>query len=168
MTDETTQPGGCLCGALRYRVTAPPVRVSFCHCRFCQRVTGAAYAVEPIFEETAFELLQGEPKTYAHVSEGSGKTIILHFCPNCATGFRYTFERFAGMTGVMAGTFDDPNWFRWTANNAKHIFLSAARPETVIPDGLPVFVQHATTPQGDPLEPLSLDRPTAVRDLPRG
>ena len=166
MSDETTQPGGSLCGAIRFRVTAPPVRVSFCHCRFCQRVTGTAYAVEPIFHEADFELTQGSPGTYAHVSEGSGKEITLHFCPDCSAPIRYSFERFPGMTGVMAGSFDDPNWFGWTAETAKHIFLSAARPETVIPTGLPAFVQHATTPDGDPLEPLRLDRPTAIRDLP--
>ncbi|MCG6884128.1 MAG: GFA family protein [Silicimonas sp.] len=165
MPSASENHGGCLCGAIRYRVTTPPMRVSFCHCRFCQKVTGTAYAVEPIFEESAFELLQGTPKSHDHVSEGSGKVITLHFCPDCGSPIRYTFERFAGVTGVMAGSFDDPNWFGWTEESAKHIFLSAARPETMIPTGLPVFVQHATTPDGAPLEPLSLERPTAVRDL---
>lgn len=166
--DFTDRHGGCLCGAIRFRVSAPPLRVTFCHCRFCQRVTGAAYAVEPIFDETAFTLTSGEPASYTHVSEGSGKEITLHFCPTCATGFRYTFERFPSATGIMAGTFDDPDWFGWTPEIAKHIFLSAARPETVIPEGLPVFFEHATTRTGEPVAPLYLDRPTAVRDLPRG
>ena len=167
MSNEVTHPGGCLCGAIRYRVTAPPVRVSFCHCRFCQRVTGTAYAVEPIFQNTAFEITQGTPKTHDHVSQGSGKAITLHFCPDCGTGFRYTFERFDGMCGIMAGSFDDPNWFTWTPETAKHIFLSVARPETVVPAGLPLFFEHAQTNDGTPIAPLILDRPMAVRDLPR-
>lgn len=165
MTDTADQTGGCLCGAVRYRVTAPPLRVTFCHCRFCQRVTGTAYAVEPIFRETDFTLLQGSPKTYDHVSEGSGKRVTLHFCGDCGTGFRYTFERFEGMTGILAGTFDDPNWFGWTPETAKHIFLSAARSETLFPDDLPVFLHHATTPDGAPETPLALDRPRTARAL---
>jgi hypothetical protein len=168
MTEPTDQPGGCLCGRIRFRVTAPPVRVTFCHCRFCQRVTGSAYAVEPIFEDAAFALDQGTPKTHAHVSDGSGKEITLHFCPDCGTGYRYTFQRFPGMTGVMAGAFDDPNWFGWTPETAKHIFLSAARPETVVPAGLPLFFEHAQKKDGTPLEPLVLNRPMSVRDLPPG
>lgn len=162
---QVDQEGGCLCRAIRYRVTAPPLRVTFCHCRFCQRVTGAAYAVEPIFEETAFTLLAGTPKTYAHRSEGSGKAVTLHFCGTCGTGYRYGFERFEGLTGIMAGTFDDPNWFAWTADTAKHIFLSAARPDTMIPAGLPVFTEHAQTNDGAPLPALDVPVPQSVRDL---
>ena len=40
--------GGCLCGEVRYRTTAKPVRVTISHCTFCQRMTGSAYLVEPI------------------------------------------------------------------------------------------------------------------------
>ena len=103
--------GGCLCGAVRYRVKAEPLRVTFCHCRFCQRATGAAYAVEPIFSEAEFELLSGDAKTYSHISTGSGKAIDIHFCGNCGSTFRYVLHRYPGVTGILAGTFDDPNWF---------------------------------------------------------
>ena len=44
--------GGCLCGTVRYATKDDPVRVTFCHCRFCQRATGSAYLVEPIFRAT--------------------------------------------------------------------------------------------------------------------
>jgi len=40
--------GGCLCGEIRYETMAEPVRVTICHCTFCQRLTGSAYLVEPI------------------------------------------------------------------------------------------------------------------------
>ena len=44
--------GGCLCGDARYKVSTSPLRVTVCHCRFCQRFTGSAFLVEPIFGKT--------------------------------------------------------------------------------------------------------------------
>lgn len=69
--------GGCLCNAIRYKVTADPMRVTFCHCRFCQRGSGAAYAVEPIFTRTDFSVVQGTAATYKHRSEESGKILFV-------------------------------------------------------------------------------------------
>ncbi len=158
------QTGGCLCGDIRYQVSAPPLRVTFCHCRFCQRARGGPYAVEPIFNADDMTLTQGEPKTYDHVSTGSGKVIINHFCKRCGTGLYYTFERFPGFVGIHAGTFDDPNWFTCDAGNAKHIFLDAARQDTVLPPGLPCFRQHASDAAGRPIEPTIYDSPRPVSE----
>lgn len=161
----TSHPGGCLCGAIRFETRVAPVRVSFCHCRFCQRATGGPYIVEPIFNSTDVVTLSGAPKRYSHTSAGSGQDIHLHFCDTCGSRLFYTFDRFEGMTGVLAGVFDDPNWFTWTAETAKHIFLDDARDDTVFPTGLPIFHQHATDRDGQPNTPLMLDRPMAARDL---
>lgn len=150
--------GGCLCGAIRYATRAAPARVTICHCRFCQRATGTAYMVEPIFDKRDFELLAGAPKTYDHVSGGSGKLVHVHFCAECGTKLWLSFERFADAVGIYAGTFDDPNWFAIKADNAKHIFLGVARPDTVIPDGIPTYVEHATTNDGRPQTATVYDR----------
>lgn len=53
--------GGRLCGVVRYVTSSDPVRVTFCHCKFCQRATGSAYMVEPIFEKASFEIISGRP-----------------------------------------------------------------------------------------------------------
>jgi hypothetical protein len=50
--------GGCLCGAVRYETLADPLRVTTCHCRFCQRATGSAYMVEPIFRTVDLRVTQ--------------------------------------------------------------------------------------------------------------
>ena len=63
---------GCLCGALRFATRGNPLRVTICHCKFCQRATGSAYMVEPIFENTNLEITAGTPATYALTSAGSG------------------------------------------------------------------------------------------------
>ena len=81
----TIAQGGCLCGALRYEVQKQPARTTMCHCKFCQRATGGAYLVEPVFESADFAVIRGMPKCYTHVSDGSGKEVYIHFCDNCGT-----------------------------------------------------------------------------------
>lgn len=143
-----THEGGCLCGSVRYAVSGHPVRVTVCHCRFCQKATGSAYMVEPIFASGSLAVLSGSPRTYDHVSAGSGKLVGVHFCPACGTRLWLGFERFPDAVGVYAGTFDDPCWFPIGPENARHIFLGSARPDTIIPPGLPTFTGHATANDG--------------------
>ncbi|MGQ0566044.1 MAG: GFA family protein [Gemmobacter sp.] len=144
----TAAEGGCLCGRVRYAVAAPPDRVTVCHCRFCQRATGGAYMVEPIFAASGLTVTAGAPRTYDHRSEGSGKIVHIHFCADCGTKLWLSFERFPDSVGVYAGTFDDPDWFPIRPEAAKHIYLGMARPDTVIPAGLPCYTEHATTLDG--------------------
>ncbi len=158
----TPQEGGCLCGRVRHAVRAAPLRVTVCHCRFCQRATGSAYMVEPIFDAADHVVLTGAPKTHDHVSAGSGKVVHLHFCGDCGTSLWLSFELFAGVVGVYAGTFDDPAWFPMPPDTTKHIFLSSARPDTVIPAGLPTFSEHAMTTDGTPLRPVIHAAPHTV------
>jgi len=151
--DTSAHEGGCLCGRIRYAVTSQPVRVTICHCRFCQRATGSAYLVEPVFDKSSFEVISGQPKIYQHRSEGSGRMVDVHFCGDCGAKLFLTFERFPDAVGVYGGAFDNPNWFERTAENSKHIFLSVAQRGTIIPAGINSFEEHATTNDGRPIEP---------------
>ena len=154
--------GGCLCGDIRYKAIAAPLRVTFCHCRFCQRATGSAYLVEPVFSKADVVLTKGAPALYAHRSKGSGKIVDVHFCARCGTKLYLGFERFPDVVGVYAGTFDDPNWFERSADTTKHIFLDVAQHGTVIPAQVNTFRQHATTNAGEPIEPTVYDQPYVV------
>jgi hypothetical protein len=158
----SAREGGCLCGAVRYAAGSAPVRVTFCHCRFCQRATGSAYLVEPIFDAAAFRVTCGQPATYDHRSEGSGKLVTIHFCARCGTKLFLTFERFADVVGVYGGTFDDPNWFDRASESAKHIFLESAQHGSVIPAGIKTYRQHATTNDGQALQATSYDAPHVI------
>ncbi|WP_435259266.1 GFA family protein [Thioclava sp. FR2] len=140
--------GGCLCGAIRYETRASPERVTVCHCQFCQRATGSAYMVEPIFDAADFGVIKGAPRTYDAVSAGSGKQVHVHFCADCGTKLWLSFERFPGKLGLYAGTFDDPCWFEIAPERSKHIFLSEARRDTVIPAGIPTFARHVVDNEG--------------------
>src|SRR6185437_1477459 len=76
--------GACLCGDLRYRPTAEPVRLTICHCSFCQKLTGSAYLVEPIFRKQDV-IFSGTLWRYDHVSDGSHKRVTVNFCGRCGT-----------------------------------------------------------------------------------
>ena len=158
----TVHAGGCLCGVLRYETRADPVRVTICHCRFCQRATGSAYMVEPIFRCEDLTVLAGQPSVFDIRSSGSGKVVHVHFCATCGTKLYLTFERFPGLCGVYAGTFDEPNWFSIDSKNSKHIFVGVARHDTILPAGVSVFTEHATTNDGTPCEATVFDQPRPV------
>jgi hypothetical protein len=148
--------GGCLCGEVRYRATAKPVRVTICHCTFCQRLTGSAYLVEPIFmrEHVVFE---GRPTaTYDHRSDSSQQRVTLHFCGRCATTLYLDLERFPAILGLCGGTFDDPNWFDRGADNCRHIFTHSAQNGVTLPSGYRLYDKHAMQLDGTPNQPYVL------------
>ena len=59
-TDDLPFEGGCTCRSVRYRMTTKPLFVHCCHCRWCQRETGASFALNALIEADRVELLQGE------------------------------------------------------------------------------------------------------------
>jgi hypothetical protein len=148
----TVHPGGCLCGGVRYATLADPVRVTICHCRFCQ----------PIFRIDDLKVTRGTPALFDLVSAGSGKVVHVHFCQTCGTKLYLTFERFAGTCGVYAGTFDEPDWFDIDPDSTKHIFLDVARHDTIVPAGINAFAQHAMQNDGTPLEPVVFAAPHCI------
>jgi hypothetical protein len=154
--------GGCLCGRIRFETTGAPDRVTVCHCRFCQRATGSAYMVEPIFAGPALTLLSGTPTVYDQVSAGSGKVVHVHFCPVCGTKLWLSFERFPDAVGIYAGTFDDPCWFEIDPAVSKHIFLGEARGDTIIPANIPTFLEHTLGADGTPQPPRVFGLPHRI------
>lgn len=156
------QQGGCICGSVRYEALSDPLHVTICHCRFCQRATGAAYMVEPVFRLVDMRVTRGSASVYQHRSEGSGKIVAIQFCATCGTKLYLGFERFTEVCGVYAGTFDDPNWFDIRPDNAKHIFLEVARHDTIVPAGIKAYDQHATRNDGTPVEPVRFDAPCVI------
>lgn len=110
--------------------------------------------VEPIFRREDIGVTSGNPSVYVHRSTGSGKRLTIHSCAECATKLYVTFERFPEVCGVYGGTFDDPTWFRVAPDNARHIFLATARPDTCLSARFPMFVQHAMANDGTPNQPI--------------
>jgi hypothetical protein len=142
---------------------AEPQRVSVCHCTFCQRFTGTAFLVEPMFERVDVVFSGDKPKTYDHRSESSQKRVTLNFCGRCGTTLYLDLERFPDLLGLCGGTFDDPNWFNRTSGEYRHIFTRSAQEGIVLPAGVHTYEAHAMQVDGTPNRPIVFAQPVVVR-----
>jgi hypothetical protein len=140
--------GGCLCGDVRYRTRAQPLRVTICHCTFCQRFTGSAFLVEPIFRRQDVAFHGVVAKSYDHQSDSSRKRVTLKFCGRCGTTICLDLQRFPDILGLCGGTFDDPNWF--DRSQCRHIFTRSAQAGVVLPAGVALYQEHALLLDGTP------------------
>jgi len=107
MATTVDMSGGCLCGAIRYRITGAPVFVGQCYCKDCQKATGTGHTT--VLGVPAAHLhIEGEPAVYTSRGE-SGGLVHRHFCALCA-GRLYTAGDSAGpIRMVQAGSLDEPN-----------------------------------------------------------
>jgi hypothetical protein len=76
--------GGCLCGAIRYETVGDPVFTLRCHCRDCQRQSGAAHVPAARVPSAGFRILEGAPRRYVTKAD-SGNEIVRVFCGDCGT-----------------------------------------------------------------------------------
>ena len=97
--------GGCLCGAVRYELTAEPQMTAICHCTHCQRQSGAVFSTNIIAPEAAF-VQTGQTKVYVDKGD-SGQAVWRHFCANCGSPIISKIEAMPGMVAIKAGTLDD-------------------------------------------------------------
>ncbi|MBB5047782.1 hypothetical protein HNR60_002539 [Rhodopseudomonas rhenobacensis] len=94
--------GGCQCGAIRFALRAPPEIVSICHCRMCQKASGAPFAAFAEIAREDFAWTRGQPAAFR-----SSSIAERGFCAACGTPLSY--RRLAGASiEIMTGTFDRP------------------------------------------------------------
>lgn len=157
------QQGGCLCGKIRFEVTADQDRNAYrCSCDFCRHTTGGDYLTEICFLKEEFKLLSGQPSVYTHISGGSGKEVYLHFCPDCGSALYLTLERWTETLNVLLGAFDDPNWFDFTPESTRYLFMKTAPRGMIIPAGYRYFDAHCVDLEGNDIAPKISDRPTVL------
>ena len=157
--------GGCLCGALRFRLDTAPTRVTYCHCRFCQRVAVAGFASLAFSRLDNVHITAGTPSIFGHVSTGSGAKIQVHFCENCGSAIQNVPMRFPGITGIHLSAFDDANALDLPNIEAAHVYVGSARADTILPAGVPIFKEHGMAHDGSTIEPIILSHATPARDV---
>jgi len=158
MTREDGFPleGGCTCGRVRYRVMTAPLFVHCCHCRWCQRETGSAFAINALIEADRVELVRGRPELIDTPSlSGRGQKIAR--CPACRIAVWSNYGGAGDAVRFMrVGTLDDPDRLPPDI----HIFTASKQPWVVLPEGQPAVPEYYDRKQHWPAE--SLERRKAL------
>ena len=130
--------GGCTCGFVRYRLARPPLIVHCCHSRWCQRETGAAFALNAMIEADQVELLAGEVDVVMTPSlSGQGQKISR--CPRCRVAVWSNYSGAADAVHfVRVGTLDEPD----RLPPDLHIFTASKQPWVVLPADKPSFPEY--------------------------
>ena len=116
MTDETLHEGGCLCGAVRYRVGGTPDSVVLCHCAMCRRASGAPAVAWITWPADRFAYVEGKAAAYASSDHGRRE-----FCRRCGSPLTFRSSRRVADVDVTVGTLDRPESFR----PSRHIFVAS-------------------------------------------
>jgi len=130
--------GGCDCRAVRYRVESAPLVVHCCHCRWCQRESGASFALNALIEADRVTSLGVEPEVIDTPSEsGAGQRIAR--CPSCKVA---VWSNYSGAGPVVkfirVGTLDDPDLLPPDV----HIFTASKQPWIQLPAATPAFPEY--------------------------
>lgn len=130
--------GGCTCRAVRYRVLRTPLFVHCCHCTWCQRETGAAFALNAMLEADQVELICGEPE-FINTPSNSGKGQKIARCPHCKIA---VWSHYAGageaLRFLRVGSLDQPD----AMPPDIHIFTSTKQAWVSLPASTPAVREY--------------------------
>jgi hypothetical protein len=159
MASPTPYPleGGCDCRQVRYRIESAPLVVHCCHCRWCQRETGASFALNAMIEAERVTITAGEPHA-VDTPSASGKGQKIFRCPKCHVA---VWSNYAGagpaVRFVRVGTLDNPD----ALPPDLHIFTASKQPWLVLPAGARAFAEYYDAK--NEWRPESLARRDALR-----
>jgi len=149
--------GGCTCRQVRYRLTSKPMFVHCCHCRWCQRETGTAFALNAMIEADRVETLAGDVEV-VDTPSNSGKGQKIARCPSCRIA---VWSNYSGagdaVRFVRVGTLDEPDRLPPDV----HIFTMSKQPWVALPAGTPAVPEFYDLAKTWPKE--SLERRAALR-----
>ena len=144
MPEEGSFEGGCLCGALRYRSTKPPLRGVICHCSMCRKHSGAPILAFVQFPMDSFRWLKGEPARYQ-----SSRFAQRGFCSSCGSTITMHEEVLEDRMQVTLGSLDDPG----AVEVDDHVWTQEKISWFEVDDKLPRFRQSSTTVPSKASEP---------------
>lgn len=131
MSDEEKVTGGCLCGAVRFEVTAKPLSVYYCHCSMCRKNSGGGmFLVSATVPLEGFVFTKGKPAAY----ESSPGNLRL-FCGGCGSPLGARVAEDPKLTEVHLGCLDDPSIIK----PEFHIYTSSQVSWHEIKDELPRY-----------------------------
>jgi hypothetical protein len=98
--------GGCLCGAVRYRVASTPLATSVCHCVSCRRASGAPVVAWVVVDVAGFAFVTGSPVAFR-----SSPPVLRTFCGRCGTPLTYRHDESPDTVDITTASFDFPERF---------------------------------------------------------
>jgi len=149
--DNDTFAGGCTCRHVRYRIKSRPLFVHCCHCSWCQRETGTAFALNALIESARVQLLHGEVEVVDTPSlSGLGQKISR--CPVCRIA---VWSNYGGRGDVVrflrVGTLDEPDRLPPDI----HIYTMSKQPWVVLPPGAVAVTEYYKSSEHWPAESLA-------------
>ena len=148
MASETFE-GGCTCRSVRYTMKSKPLFVHACHCSWCQRETGTAFALNALIESDRVEVT-GEA-IQVNTPSNSGKGQVIARCPKCHVAL---WSNYGGagdkLRFVRVGTLDEPARLPPDI----HIFTSTKQPWVTLDDGKPAVPEYYKSSEMWPKESL--------------
>jgi len=142
--DRVVHTGGCLCGAVRYRADADPLRGVICHCVNCRRHSGAPALAFVHFPATAFSWLAEHPRWYR-----SSARAERGFCANCGSTVAMREEILPDRVQICVGTLDEPDRVRID----DHVWTRGKISWFEVGDHLPRFAASSTAVASDAPQP---------------
>ncbi len=130
MVTSSAHRGGCLCGAIRFLSEADPVASGYCHCRICQRSSGAPVLAWGSFPVGSFAYVAESPRVYRSSSHGQRE-----FCARCGTQVAYRESRDATTVDVNLASLDFPD----AVVPRRHVFTGSRIAWFETADALPRF-----------------------------
>ena len=130
--------GSCLCGAIRFTLDVPVHELRACHCRSCQKASGAGGSVNAVVPASAMRVTQGTPKRYSARAD-SGRLLHRYFCGDCGSPIYSQRETTPETRVVRAGLFDNAGEMKIVSN----IWTNSARPWSYID---PASTRHPGQP----------------------
>jgi hypothetical protein len=139
---DAEHTGGCVCGAIRFKATGEPLRITICHCTWCQRRTGTAFGTEVVFDSNQVEISGEGINRYRHISDESQRWLDIEFCGRCGSNLGFTLEAASGLRTLPAGAFDDPDWIRAERYTVRHVYLRSRREWSDLSPSVETYEQH--------------------------
>lgn len=135
-TGTSERTGGCACGRIRYRITAPLMMVGVCHCTDCQKASGGGPNYVAVAPRDAFEVIAGDDKVGIYCRKGdSGEDVQRMFCAACGTPLWSQPPAGQPFIPVKMGSLDDHS----DLTPQMHIYARSAPAWHQMNDGLPQF-----------------------------
>ena len=130
----TEMTGGCACGAVRFKITAPIMGVGVCHCSDCQKASGGGPNYVALALKAGFEVTKGQPKIYKSKSD-SGAEVGRAFCADCGTPLWSETGPMTPFYPVKLGALDDNS----AMSPNLHLYTDSAPSWHLMHEGIPTF-----------------------------